>query len=741
MKRKSISDRISQTLNNEDGAALITVLVIFLTLVIIVTSASQAALGNFMRTKKSSDHSSVIYLAEAGLYKYDEPLQAYLVEKIEESIDNKEDFEVNDKLIEDFIDSLFDISDPDHFDDIYDDVNKYAVIDYGTLMNEKAKAHVSITYLKDKDIDEVDNVLRYIQIKSLGYLGKTNRTVSKEYEINMSDLTLQQVNVLQPGGIVAVDTSEDPVDFVFPQSAGKAYALDSLVTNQRVIMPKNGSLGKLRGPLVTNNEILFNLPWTSVDWQDGMIITSNIITIPNGINNFNTQAIIFKPHREVLSGSEETGYKYEYKYDNTYINSRGSKDHLRNTGVKYIYIPEGQDENNYFRLNGEPSIDIKNKFIGDGTVIVKYNPDNFNPYRDDTTPPISARDKELFFGQDPETVEEGEPNPKLDFRQYFESDFILDNLHRETIIKRHKPTVKLPDRKKYTDLYTDLKPLTSLAHNGVPIIDNDNNLNFSNSRFSYKNTSDYYELDLSNISRSYGSKTMALNSLKIGGASGSNMPMRINVGDEKITLVTKKLDFSGYIEVVADKGSLEIVVIGENGIINNSHFSMNYGNISIVDSSNTAKELPSKLRFVVYETATPISVTSSSNGNNFNFRGTIFSENLNIAIKTGFQGNFISARGTLVKFPNVGQTAASQLIYAPEATLDLAGGEIVGVVIVNNYKLGSAEARVEFDSDFMLSLMDEIDYPIFDSDDLGFGEGSIVITGDANGGAVIEVNE
>ena len=94
MKRKSISDRISQTLNNEDGAALITVLVIFLTLVIIVTSASQAALGNFMRTKKSSDHSSVIYLAEAGLYKYDEPLQAYLVEKIEESIDNKEDFEV-----------------------------------------------------------------------------------------------------------------------------------------------------------------------------------------------------------------------------------------------------------------------------------------------------------------------------------------------------------------------------------------------------------------------------------------------------------------------------------------------------------------------------------------------------------------------------------------------------------------------------------------------------------------------
>ena len=73
MIRKSIYDKI----NNQNGAALITVLVVFLTLVVIVTTATQAALGNFKRAKQSSETSSVLYVAEAGLNEYYEQLKVY----------------------------------------------------------------------------------------------------------------------------------------------------------------------------------------------------------------------------------------------------------------------------------------------------------------------------------------------------------------------------------------------------------------------------------------------------------------------------------------------------------------------------------------------------------------------------------------------------------------------------------------------------------------------------------------
>ncbi len=732
MKRKSISEIAKSTLKNKDGAALVTVLVIFLTLVVIVTAASQAALANFMRAKKTSDHSSVIYLAEAGLYKYHDSFSTYLSDMITLAEESKSDFVVDDLLVEKFLESIN--SELDN-NDVYDDSEKLIKISFGKIMNELGSAQVTIQYRPDKDINEGDKVLRYIELKSTGALGSAHRTVRSEFEIDMINLVVLEANVLQPGGTTAIDTSENPVDFYFPPLANRDYSLDSVVTNQKVVMPLSGALGKLKGPLVTNNIIDFNRGYEA-NWQDGMIISSSIINIGSNLQKLNAQAIIFKPKKVVVSGNEEVGYEYEYDYSNTYIDMPKSNSFMI-PGIKYIYIPEKGNANDYFRQEGVPSEAVMTRFLSKGTQIVYYDPFGFNPYVDNSTPAISASDKIAFFGKDPETIKEGEKRPKLDFKQYFSEEFVLDNLHRDSIVKRHKPTVKLPDKAQYTDLYTSLKKTPSIKEHNVQIIDDNNNLNLSNNAL----VNNKYILDLGAYSKAFGSKTIAFNSITLGGGYGVDSPMRIRVGDEKVTLVTKKLDFTGNIELIADKGSLEIVVIGENNLINQSHFRMQYNNLRIVNSQNVISKKPSQFRFVVYETSPELTITSSSNGKNFTFAGTIFSENLSINIKTGYDGNFISAKGKKVVFPNVGQTAGSQLIYAPQATLTLEGGEIRGVVIVNEYKFGRAQPIIIFESDFMVSFLEELDNPIFDTDDLGMGGGTVIIKGDAQGGAVIEVVE
>ena len=60
MKRKSTLE----LLKDKSGAALITVLVIFLTLVVIVTSATMMAHANFMRAQKTANFSSAYYVAD-----------------------------------------------------------------------------------------------------------------------------------------------------------------------------------------------------------------------------------------------------------------------------------------------------------------------------------------------------------------------------------------------------------------------------------------------------------------------------------------------------------------------------------------------------------------------------------------------------------------------------------------------------------------------------------------------------
>ena len=56
MRKKSI-------LGDKKGAALATVLVVFLTLVIVVFSATAVAQSNFFRAKDTSDRASAYYIA------------------------------------------------------------------------------------------------------------------------------------------------------------------------------------------------------------------------------------------------------------------------------------------------------------------------------------------------------------------------------------------------------------------------------------------------------------------------------------------------------------------------------------------------------------------------------------------------------------------------------------------------------------------------------------------------------
>ena len=66
MKRNSTYE----LLRDKTGAALLTVLTVFLVLVVLIVSATMVAQANFLRAKTSSDHASAYYIAESGINEY-----------------------------------------------------------------------------------------------------------------------------------------------------------------------------------------------------------------------------------------------------------------------------------------------------------------------------------------------------------------------------------------------------------------------------------------------------------------------------------------------------------------------------------------------------------------------------------------------------------------------------------------------------------------------------------------------
>ncbi|HZJ87120.1 MAG TPA: hypothetical protein VFC75_02755, partial [Erysipelothrix sp.] len=218
-------------------------------------------------------------------------------------------------------------------------------------------------------------------------------------------------------------------------------------------------------------------------------------------------------------------------------------------------------------------------------------------------------------------------------------------------------------------------------------------------------------LDLAKIANEYGSDVLPFESVTLGKGWASD-PATIDVGNRKITIVTKELHLKDSIELLSEEdGYLEIVVIGQkNGTLVAGDFTSDLLNVQAPKSSN--------LRFIVYESETEITLnTKGGHGNTF--VGTVFSENLNLNAATAYSGNFISANGKSIVIDNVGASLDSQLIYAPMAHLTLGGGTLKGVIVVGSYTPGNTGTSFIFDPLTAQNLIDEIDHPLFD-----FGEGS-----------------
>lgn len=134
MIRKSILEKF----NNKDGAALITVLIIFLTLVVIVTASSQTAVSNYKRVKKSSDTSSVYYIAEAG----DNDIFEEIKEYHQLLIDVKKIFD--DTFANSYVEDFYDVLQEKENRSIDGHIIN---ITYPHIMNQKSNSEVEFSHI------------------------------------------------------------------------------------------------------------------------------------------------------------------------------------------------------------------------------------------------------------------------------------------------------------------------------------------------------------------------------------------------------------------------------------------------------------------------------------------------------------------------------------------------------------------------------------------------------------------
>lgn len=677
MTRKSIYDKI----NNKDGAALITVLVVFLTLVVIVTTATQAALANYKRAVSSSETDSVLYIAESGLNEAYEALKEFYKE-----------------------------SDYDEFSSAFATgfINNYAmkdnkslnglkvISDYGQIMNQDASSEMSFTLLSHSDSTSK------FELKSKGYLGDETRTVKMSLDISHESVSTNY----QPDAIVAFD-------FVSPNTISDIYIKyfnGPFLTNKRLSF-KNIHI-EYTGPLVTNNKITLE---GKTDFTSGAIITNNDFIVAHNAKD-DIDMLIFKP-----GGNIDFLITYQ------------------NSNIKNILIPNSSKgkEFRHFKFKGAESQDVANYFLGSSsnTKIAYYNPENFDPYAyPDGLGEIKSSDWIKVFGDKPNDIN----GIKYDYRDYFKSSFILDNMDNQELVDKYIPTVKMPDKPTFP---VNLPQITEEIVNGQVFIDKNSNMVYRQHWSWAWETPAFREIDWSHLD------DRKFNSIVLEGLDDPDTPLIINIGDENITIVTRKLELTNHIQVIG-KGTLRIYVIGgdssnPNKVITDQELKLNATSFTqrrSKDSSVVSE--PHRIQLVVYETKQtysnqPLTFTVPNLGGDAPVSMSVFSENLNLEVFNKFSGNFITAKGTSITFHNSSSTTQGQLIYAPNAKVNLKGGTFTGVITSKEVVSDNAGVTYQFKSDFDKSFVQEVLPEIVIPGSAG--ENSSVT--DFKFGNMIEVNE
>ncbi len=684
MIRKSIYDKI----NNQNGAALITVLVVFLTLVVIVTTATQAALGNFKRAKQSSETSSVLYVAEAGLNEYYEQLKVYFEA-------NKE----NTKYDKTFADRFIATRNTE-FGVIVDEKIHTS---YGTIMNQEAKSIVSFEFKSSYKEGGL------FELKSVGYVGNETRAVAVELYIDKESVgegyKQDYLGALNPAGSNATPRP-------FP-NAGITLSGPYLVN-----IPLYYNVGAIvKGPVITNAPITFNT--YDMRFQDGYIITSSEVIAKNTRGFKNVKGIILKPSGKFVNEGEYL----KWEPNVTYIKP----------DILFLPYTASGDYSKYFEYRNYPAQTqaFTDYVLNNGKVYI-YNPNNFDPYNDEVTEyktntKVKAssimHNGKSFFGNNPDN----DSSIKYDIRDYFENDFILDKLeNNEITLDEYLPSVELPHAPEFDyDYKSAMYPFNISA--STP---NDINLILGNS---VKSVDLVAETELGNYKRWY-------RNFKVDGNTWGE-DFKIYIGNKDIVLYVENFSLKGNLQIIGS-GTLKIYVVGNNYKNTASTFNFDVCHLDLRDESGKLTFEPERVHFYVYETVGSNLLTAKVNGHSssLNFIATIFSDNLNLNVSTQFNGNFVSAKGESVFIKDTGQTltskSKSQIIYIPNGTFEIEGGTFKGVVSAENFVFGS-NGQIIYESDFDKSLEDILSEVVIPT---GTGEGS-GSKGKESWGPIKEVNE
>lgn len=216
--------RLKKMLRNENGAALVIVLLIATIAMIIGLSSAQMALSNTKFNAKERQYQAVYYIAESGL--------TYAKNEIQHIVSRYQD--VKDEAA--------------YFHSIEKDIkgipNTYN--DFEPSYGEKPEANIVVEPIID---DKEDHMITY-KINSIGKIGEMSRTVEQEVEIHWiygesgaENQLLDHVGVFAEGSVSLKNNS---------------LINGNVGTNDKAITMKNNA--KINGDKYVNQNVSANLP-------------------------------------------------------------------------------------------------------------------------------------------------------------------------------------------------------------------------------------------------------------------------------------------------------------------------------------------------------------------------------------------------------------------------------------------------------------------------------------------------
>lgn len=655
---------ICETIRKKDGSALLFTVILFLVLVIFVTTAAVVAQGNILRSTKVRNTSSVYYVAETGLNEYMDKFNQWFAS-------TTEDYNTNPtKVISDFAKPAYMAADSVSIDG----KQSFKSVDYGQLMNLQATADIELNYT-GKDTDFI-----YFELISTGRLGNEERKLKQKMEM--------EINIGGGGGSIfdvdalfALDNSGLSPDRISPFQEfnwNKTFE-GPFITNRPLII--GGAY--LYGPFVTSNNLEI---YQTLRSYGAIIVGGNIL--------FNNTSSVMDINALILTNPNST------------IKIAGGWNTIK---VDHLMLPVGFDFERQVTFQGKGT-DAENGYGIEGNYkkmydqlkanAIYYNPLNFNPWKQTAIPAATIK---KIFGEEPTYADQAEVG-KYPYDRYFREDFVLNNLDS---LDEFYPEIKIPE---IPSQGSSSHPWYKTKFPASSLVDNQNNLKTECAVI--KNQT----LDLTH--------SVSFKNFVIGDCWGdSNLVLNIGQERKDIEVVVDTLKIGkSYIKVVGN-GTLTFYVRGGvGGVVRSENLSFSPAAFEVADTASGAIQKDyAKVKIVVHKSE---NVTIElNNSNDRPIYTTFISQNLNFKTYRPYGGVFISKEGTLFESGDGSKTITSPLVLLPNGLLKIKDATFSGKAIADRYSFDTAGYRISFNQEYDKEKMRSIlqDIPLEDGGTAGSG--------------------